>query len=131
MKLTLDTGTHHNLISSFEMADEQGNGAHVMVKGQRIEQNCIITPTQILDWTPGALADMTDADLQKTFDTQAPIVLLGTGETCQTRTDFMITAIRHSVGLEIMDTPAACRTFNVLLSEDRDVVVALILNPHK
>lgn len=129
MKLTLDSGDQYNTISSFEMADDQGNGAHVMVRGQRIERNCIITPRQILDWSPGAISDMSDEDLQKTFDTQAPIILLGTGETCQTRTDFMITAIRRGVGLEIMDTPAACRTFNVLLSEDRDVAVALILNP--
>jgi uncharacterized protein len=37
--------------------------------------------------------------------------------------------IEHRIGVETMDTPAACRTYNVLASENRSVVAALILEP--
>jgi uncharacterized protein len=57
------------------------------------------------------------------------IILVGTG----TRLHFppaeiLSPLIERNIGFEIMDTPAACRTFTVLMSEDRQVVAALILD---
>ncbi|MCB1736747.1 MAG: hypothetical protein KDI42_01350, partial [Gammaproteobacteria bacterium] len=43
-------------------------------------------------------------------------------------TALMVAAIRRGIGLEIMDTPAACRTYNVLSGEGRRVVAALLIN---
>jgi uncharacterized protein len=33
------------------------------------------------------------------------------------------------IGLDVMDTPAACRTFNILAAEERKVAVAILLDP--
>ena len=43
-------------------------------------------------------------------------------------TDLMTDLAIQGVGLEIMDTPAACRTYNLLVHEGRDVVAALFIN---
>ena len=68
------------------------------------------------------------SDLEPAMTLEPQIILLGTGMSLTLpEVDLMAAAARRGIGLEIMDTPAACRTFNVLVHERRAVVAALFL----
>jgi uncharacterized protein len=80
------------------------------------------------DWPVANVACLTIEHLDQVIAMQPEIILLGTGD----RIEFPANEIRAAVlsrgiGFEIMDTPAACRTFNILVAEDRRVVAALIV----
>ena len=121
MKLTLSSRSQ-NYIRAYE-ADE------VRVADQIVRTNCVIAPEQIVsDWSARSVDALTAADLKCIFDFKPEVVILGTG----LRQQFPAPAIRaaflaREIGFEVMDLGAACRTFNVLLSEDRRVVAALLL----
>ena len=122
MKLTLEARSQANLIRSYSSGEVQVGELH-------LRASCIITAdTVIADWEPTRLADLAPAHLQRLFALQPEVVLLGTGSVQR----FPPQAIRaafaeHNVGLEAMDLGAACRTFNVLVQEERRVAAALFL----
>jgi uncharacterized protein len=73
-----------------------------------------------------ALAELTPADLQRIFDRRPGIVLAGSAASrWQPRPDVRHAFESQRIALEAMDLGAACRTFNVLLQEDREVVALL------
>jgi uncharacterized protein len=119
MQLTRDTGAVH-----FIRAWEPGR---VRVAERWIAGNVIIGAEQIIEgWTQTAPDRLTLADLEPALALEPTIVVLGTGaQHLLPDVDLMAALARRSVGLEIMSTPAACRTFNVLLQEQRRVVAAL------
>ena len=85
-----------------------------------------IAGTDIAAFTAG---NLTLDDLAPIFEFEPTIVLLGTGtERALPDVELMGALGARGVGLEIMTTSAACRTFNVLLQEERRVVAALF-NP--
>lgn len=89
--------------------------------------NVIIGTNEIIeDWTSIDPRQLTIAELEPALALNPTIIVLGTG-TQQQLPDvgLMAAAAERSVGLEIMNTPAACRTFNVLLQEQRRVVAVL------
>ena len=58
----------------------------------------------------------------------AEIIIVGTGATqVFPSPDVLAPLVTHGVGFEIMDTRAACRTYNILMAEGRNVVAALIM----
>ena len=77
-------------------------------------------------WLPARFADLEAGHLAPLAETGVEVVLIGTGDRL-TFPEPAITAplINHGVGVEAMDTPAACRTYNILMSEDRMVAAAL------
>jgi uncharacterized protein len=89
--------------------------------------NVIIGTSEIIeDWTAINPRDLTIADLEPALALSPAIIVLGTGtEQVLPDVELMAAAAQRSVGLEIMSTPAACRTFNVLLQEQRRVVAVL------
>ena len=71
---------------------------------------------------------MTEQDFAPILSMQPEIVLLGTGSRlCFPAAQLTAGILAAGVGLEVMDTAAPCRTFNILLSEQRSVVAALVL----
>ena len=89
----------------------------LIISGQRI----------IPDWDVTSIDDINEASLQAVFDLQPEVILIGTGKIQvflppATQVHFF----RRNVGFEVMTTDAACRTFNVLASEGRHVVAALL-----
>lgn len=84
--------------------------------------------TLIKDWSVTSIADLTLDALQPILQKQPEVLLLGTGQR-QVFPEMSLfqTIITKGIGLEVMTTEAACRTFNVLLSENRKVAAALIL----
>ena len=80
------------------------------------------------EWSPNDITDLTIDDFKSILECKPDVVLLGTGQ----KLTFPNTALRRefnqlNIGLEVMDTGAACRTYNVLLSEGRNVAAAIFL----
>ncbi len=91
----------------------------------------ILTPTQVIDdWPPQSVAELAAAHLETllALEPRPETVLIGTGEKQSfPPREVLAPLINAGMGVEIMDTRAACRTWNILLAEDRRVVAALIL----
>jgi uncharacterized protein len=92
-------------------------------------QSLILSANQVIDdWHPQTLADLTQTDLQIIIPLKPAILLIGTGEILRfPSVELYGELINQGIGVEIMDTSAACRTYNVLTAEDRNVVAALII----
>lgn len=81
-------------------------------------------------WRPAALEDVAAHDLAPVLALEPELVLLGTGaEQRFPGPELAAVLVQAHIGFEIMDTGAACRTFNILVAEGRRVVGALLLAP--
>ena len=96
-------------------------------------ENVVVTPERILTgWCPAGFEALTDADFAAVAELQPEIVLLGTGARQRFPSLRLTRAMTEArIGLDVMDTPAACRTFNILAAEERKVAVAILLDPHR
>ncbi len=80
------------------------------------------------DWRHAPLSSLTRADFEIALKLQPELIILGTGRKLVFPDRRMVWKIQSDgVGFEIMDTAAACRTYNILAAEDRNVVAALII----
>lgn len=92
-------------------------------------RSIVLSPeTMLTDWVPQNISDLSSKDLDPIILLKPNILLIGTGE----RLVFPPLSIyghlfNQAIGVEIMDTSAACRTFNALSSENRRVVAALFV----
>jgi uncharacterized protein len=88
----------------------------------------LVFPDLTLPWTAAAPAAVTAESLQPVVEHGGvQILLLGLGRRTPTVAGELRTALRRAgIALEPMDTGAACRTYNLLLAEDRRVAAALI-----
>ncbi len=78
---------------------------------------------------PGKVESLREQDLDELLSEQPEIVIFGTGWKSQRPPrDLVFAMARRGIGFETMDTPAACRTFNILVSEGRDVAAILIID---
>ena len=91
--------------------------------------NLVLLPDAIVEgWAPNGFAALTEADFAALLDHRPETVLLGTGARQQFPHPRLLKALSAArVGVEVMDTRAACRTFNILVAEDRRVAAALIV----
>lgn len=89
----------------------------------------IVGKLELIDhWRPQSLKDLTAEDFNLILALHPQIVLIGTGPEQQFPDQAVLAPlINHQIGIEIMNTHAACRTFNVLMSEDRHVIAALFV----
>lgn len=87
----------------------------------------IITPKQAIVWRPKTINELTESDIMALLAFDPKIILLGTGSVLTfPPVAIWRGCIEKNVGYEVMDTAAACRTYNVLMSENRNVVAGLI-----
>jgi uncharacterized protein len=101
---------------------------YVAVNHQRYHASLIVLPDRIVEWTPQSFTALEAAHFEAILEFRPEIVLLGTGGALRFPHPRLTEAlIRAHIGVEVMDTPAACRTYNVLASEGRKVAAALLL----
>lgn len=102
----------------------------VRIGSQWVDGHVIISAERIIEGWDVDAADAIGFDaLRPAIDLRPEIILVGTGaEILLPNVELMRQLAAESIGIETMTTPAACRTFNVLLNEQRRVVVALF-NP--
>ena len=83
--------------------------------------------TLLTDWPVNTPAELAEIHLQPIFELEPDIVLIGTGSRqVFPPPELMMAFYSRGIGVEVMNTEAACRTFNVLVSEERRVVAALM-----
>lgn len=99
------------------------------VNDEKYEGSIILLPESVHSWNISKHSDITPLSLQIICDNsdKIEILLIGCGET---HIPMPVEIISHfmplNIGIEIMTTGAACRTYNVLLAEGRKVAAALI-----
>ncbi len=101
----------------------------IVVRDRMLRGSAILsTDTLIADWPPAQPAALTAEHLQAALALAPEVILIGTGAR-QYFPDPRVLAPIHAagVGVEVMTTAAACRTYNILVQENRKVVAALII----
>ncbi len=101
----------------------------VSINEQPFTQSLLLSATTIHHpWPVTTLGDLEEQTLAPIFEMNPDVVLLGTGQRQVFPTpEIMGYFGKRGVGLEVMDNGALCRTFNILIAEERAVVGALIL----
>ena len=120
MRLALDSDSRIHLVRRY-------GGGQILIGEQLITRPCIVSPERlVLDWEAGSFAELSQTQLEPLLAFGAEIVLIGSGET-QPYPNPQLRALLRGRGfaLEYMSLGAACRTYNILASEQRVVVAGL------
>ena len=103
---------------------------YVSVNNVRHATSVVVSPLAVAEWRVGNFADLTLADFGFVAELKAEIVILGTGAVQRfPRPELARALAAAGTGVEIMDSKAACRTYNILAAEGRKVVAAILLEP--
>ncbi|HEY9100950.1 Mth938-like domain-containing protein [Chitinimonas sp.] len=120
MKLHADKPTHLNVFTSY-------GEDFVSVNQQRQSGSLIVGPTELQPWRPASFADLTEADFEALLALKPEVVLLATGSRLQFPHPRLTRALMQAhIGVDAMDISAMCRTFNILVAEDRRVIAAVL-----
>ena len=122
MKMHLENPAGSHRITSY------GPG-YVSIDAHRVTCSFILTPDKlIVDWGPRIVAELDEAALEAVTGLRPSIVLLGTGpEQCFPPPSLLAPVLGQGIGIEVMTTAAACRTYNILVAEGRQVAAALFV----
>jgi len=118
MKLTLESRGKH-LIRGYSEGE-------VRVDDRTLHHNCLITAREIENWTVSQ--QFSNEELAPILALKPEVVILGlTDMQCLPPAAAYAAFLENGIGFEVMDVGAACRTFNILMGEDRRVIAALVL----
>ena len=122
MKFTEDLGASaQNYITGID-------SDHVVVQRKKINASYIIAPDALVKWGIKSFDEITSEHIPLITALKPEVIILGTGERHIIPDKPILKALVESgIGYEIMKTSAACRTYNILIAEDRRAVVALII----
>jgi len=100
----------------------------ITITDKTISQSVVITHDSIQPWEPRCIDELTAAHINLLGELDPETVIIGTGKELSFPPPALTAGLlTRGIGVEIMAHDAACRTFNVLLAEDRRVVVALMM----
>jgi uncharacterized protein len=101
----------------------------VRVGQTEYRSSIVLLPDSVVaGWAPQGFDALTEADFASLLAYEPEMVLLGTGDRQRFPHPRLLRSLASArVGVEVMDTRAACRTFNILVAEDRRVAAALIV----
>jgi uncharacterized protein len=121
LKLHQDTRTSLNTVTAY------GPG-FVEINAVRHTGNLVFSPGHPAEaWSPTCFDELAEADFETLLSLEPEIVLLGTGSRQRFPGPRLYRALTCArIGVESMDTPAACRTYNILMAEGRRVVAAIL-----
>jgi uncharacterized protein len=99
------------------------------IGNELVRNNVLLTADrEIRKWTIGDIDKLAESDLDEILTAAPEMIVVGSGwKAVFPPRDVVFALARRSVGFEIMDTPAACRTFNILINEGRRAAAALIV----
>jgi len=84
----------------------------------------------ILEWPAKSFDDLEASHFTQMVDLKPELILIGTGSRQHfPKPELLKALIQAKIGFEIMDSQAACRTYNILVGEGRQVLLALIVEP--
>ena len=121
MKFTQQSSAGANLIRRY-------GADFILIGEQEIRWSCLVSAGSLAPWAPRSVEEITPESLAALFEHQPEVVVLSTGTTQK----FPRAALRaefatRRIGLEVMEIGAACRTYNVLVGEERRVLAAVLL----
>jgi uncharacterized protein len=122
MKLHITKAAGRNLFTGY------GDG-YVAVNHQRIEHPVLVTPDEDVQlWDASSFDALTPEHFESVLGLKPEIVILGTGNALRFPHPELTRPLAAArVGFEAMDTKAACRTYNILMAEGRQVVAAILI----
>lgn len=122
MKVTLDNTGNLNVIRAYVP------GA-ITINQTVYTHSVVVTPERLIDdWQPRAMSELTAAHIETIAALAPEVVLLGTGAQLRFPNPALLRPlVQAQIGYEVMDTGAACRTYNVLMGEGRRVAAMLLI----
>ncbi len=101
---------------------------HVMVNKERFESSIVVRAEEVRsDWDVSTFDELSESHFEYFLALQPEVLLLGTGMQQHFAHPRLYRALTNAgIGVECMDTPAACRTYNILVAEDRKVIAAIL-----
>ncbi|MGR3913532.1 MAG: MTH938/NDUFAF3 family protein [Gammaproteobacteria bacterium] len=129
MKLHLEKCADLPLIHSCEAPAKREAGARhrIRIDGATYDSSLIITARGVEMWEVRDARALCLADFERLAALCEEVLLLGAGRRAVfPHAAFTVPLMRARIGLEVMDTPAACRTYNILAGDGRKVTAALI-----
>jgi uncharacterized protein len=122
MKLSDDSNARLHLVRAYQPGE-------IRVGEDIYRRSCLLrADTIVSDWRPQTIDELRPGDFAAILALEPEIIVIGSG-TKQKFPPYSLLAeiLARGIGCEVMDTGAACRTYNVLVSEDRRAVAALFL----
>lgn len=122
MRLQLDNADAAYIIRGYD-------SGRIFVNDEALTRSFVVTPDQLLrDWPPQTIGELRREHFQVVADLGPEIVLFGTGNRlCFPATEITAPLNARNIGVEVMDTAAACRSFSILAAEGRRVAAALLM----
>ena len=105
------------------------NKGEIWIGDETITENVLLFRNEVrLGFNLSKATDLNERMIRDLIAEQPEIIILGSGwQSVMPPRDLVFALARKGIGFECMDTPAACRTFNILLSENRDVAAILLV----
>jgi len=122
MQISREEGNVSNAITAYAAGE-------IRMRDRVFRASLIATRDAVIDeWNPAPVEQLKISDFARLLELAPDVVILGTGATQRMPPPELFAAFAaRRIGLEVMDTGAACRTYNLLLSEFREVALALIV----
>ena len=120
----------------FHLADTSGvniirsyTDREVVVNEHRYLTSLVISANTIIeDWAPRGFDDLREADFIELGALEPELVILGTGKHLRFPDPRLTSGLSSKrIGIEVMDSRAACRTYNILVAEGRQVTAAILI----
>ena len=122
MKFVLDDSSDRHAIQQYDEG-------RITISQTVYQRSLIVLPDRIIsDWAPAAIEQLKTDDFDLLAGLGPEIVILGTGRQQRFPHPALTQPLmQRRIGFEVMDTPAACRTYNILMAEGRRVAAALFM----
>ena len=122
MKFAQDSQEEGYVITAYDIDS-------VSINGKIFSQSLVIANAQLNDnWNISSIELLTPGHIDQVLSFEPELIIIGTGnKLIFPAVEIYASIIEHGIGVDFMDTGAACRTYNILMSEGRDVVAGLIL----
>lgn len=117
------------LTSELLLQAAQSSSGRPLLNRRTLTRSAIVTPKSLIDdWRPQSAGELALNDVQTLAELDSEVLLIGTGPRLTwPRLDVLAPLRENSIGFEVMDTAAACRTYNILMFEGRKVAAALMM----
>lgn len=105
------------------------NHQGVTINEKIYNHHLIVMPNYLAQWQINDFSELQLADFEYLSTLQPELVLLGTGQQLRFPAQhLLLPLLTQQIGIEVMNTQAACRTYTILMAEDRQVLAALLLD---
>lgn len=121
MKFAQDSQSEGYVITAYD-------NNSISINGKSFSSSLIVTVSQLEEnWNLDAIEALQDEHIKQLLSFNPELILIGTGNRLVfPAVEVYAAVINHGIGIEFMDTAAACRTYNILMNEGRNVVAGLI-----